>query len=496
MKNRIIKVNKLLLTVLVLLALTDVCPAQQRHWVYFSEIDDAVLPASETDCSEDLIQKRLNHLKMCYDLEVEAQSKWLNAASFVMNEDQIEEVENLPFVEKVEPVISLQVNGLNDPNPRLTADAITQSKGKALRSSGLTGKGVKIGIIDVGYAKADITPSLKALFDRGQVKEVKDFLLGDDKGLFSNIISADDSHGTAVWQMIAGVDNRVRFGLATDAEFYIARTDHGKYEFRAEEDKWIEALEWLHSKGVRLVNSSLGYSLDFDDPDENHSPSDLDGKTLAISRAAQIAVEEKNMIIVVAAGNEGAREEWKTLNAPSDAEGVIAVGATDWSGFKRNYSAEGPEDLSFVKPDIAIYSDGGTSLAAPAITGMIACLLQKNPNLTNKEIKNILARSSSLYPYNNNYLGYGIPNAVRMLSVLKFPDRQTKLTKKVKAKGTSITVELSNYPDAVSLFHKQDKHVVVLQEGLDPDQIIMLQKKDGIRYTTIVTESELVEVEW
>jgi subtilisin family serine protease len=64
----------------------------------------------------------------------------------------------------------------------------------------------------------------------------------------------------------------------------------------------------------------------------------------------------------------------------------------------------------------------GTSMAAPHVTGIVALMLQVNPNLTPQQIKNILYRTASRDAFtgkdsNNNY-GYGKINALESVKML------------------------------------------------------------------------------
>ena len=45
------------------------------------------------------------------------------------------------------------------------------------------------------------------------------------------------------------------------------------------EDYWVEAIESFYEMGIRLVNSSLGYTDGFDKKKENHSKKEVDGKS-------------------------------------------------------------------------------------------------------------------------------------------------------------------------------------------------------------------------
>ncbi len=129
------------------------------------------------------------------------------------------------------------------------------------------------------------------------------------------------------------------------------------------------------------------------------------------------AAKEKGMILVVSAGNEGENNKWQQLiSTPADSEFTIAVGANDESGLKMSYSSIGPSGLKYTKPNLSCFSKFGTSLAAPVITGLIAILLEKEGSLSLNEINKRLFKSSLLYPFDNNYLGYGYPESKYLIN--------------------------------------------------------------------------------
>jgi len=116
-----------------------------------------------------------------------------------------------------------------------------------------------------------------------------------------------------------------------------------------------------------------------------------------------------------------------------------------------------------LKPNVACYSLNGTSFSAPNITGFAACLWQKNPKATNKEIFETIEKSASLYPFGNNYIGYGIPKASTAIKILE--EKKVKPTiKKVEEKGNSFKFDLPAGKRYV-VFHKQDKRIVVEQDS-------------------------------
>jgi hypothetical protein len=287
--------------------------------------------------------------------------------------------------------------------------------------------------------------------------------------------------------------------MATGATFCLARTDHGVKETRQEEDNWLMAMERMDSLGIRLINTSLGYALGFTNPKENYKPQQMDGKTSIISRATRIATEEKGMLIVVSAGNEGSDPNWRIVSTPADAEGVIAVGATKAkSRDKIGYSSIGPEFLPYLKPNVSCFSPSGTSFSAPVITGFAACLLQKEPTLTNKQLKNIIEQSAHLYPYGNNYVGYGVPDARKALQLLKDSTLHVNNIRVIKQKGDvcSLVSNDSSVERAV-VFRKKNQYFVLEQKVLAlTKNKLDLKRLPKEKQTTIDFGNEVVEIIW
>jgi hypothetical protein len=115
-----------------------------------------------------------------------------------------------------------------------------------------------------------------------------------------------------------------------------------------------------------------------------------------------------NVIVVVSAGNSHTLMD---IGYPDSYPGIISVAAakignivTSFSNFKdANYiTAPGQSIYSSVPndPDGNLSNNSyefynGTSMASPHVTGMIALLLEKNPNATPYQIKQILKNSST-----------------------------------------------------------------------------------------------------
>ncbi|MDN5200822.1 S8 family serine peptidase [Fulvivirgaceae bacterium BMA10] len=438
-----------------------------------------------------------------FGINVLHQSKWLNAVSVYLDSLQLCKVRELKFVHSITPVNrNVQITSYSS-KPELVEyiRALQQIGATTFEDEGLTGKDIKIGIIDVGFSGAKLSPNLKHIFKEKRMLGIRDFVDPENKHPFGGKRSLSDGHGTRVWRNIAGSNDQKQeqYGLAKDASFYLARTDHTRYEFRGEEDYWIEAIEWMDSLGVRLVNTSLGYSLGFDDPGENYSPEDMDGKTSKISIAARIAAEEKGMLIIVSAGNDGDNPNWWVISAPADAKGVVSVGATssrNWS--KIGYSGTGPEFLNYLKPNISCYSSTGTSFSAPIITGLAACIMQKDPLLSNFEIKEIIERSGHLYPYGNNYIGYGVPSAERVIALTENLDSNFNRTTEVHVQKDFFKIErIESSPEQVVIYHKKNDQHVSFQEIItfDDMEITINKPKSAVR-STVDLKDQVIEIFW
>ena len=481
---------------IVFLLLFQVAEGQNKYWLYLTDKGPECASGAISCTDLPLYSPWLSTLESM-PLELHVQSRWLNAVSVSTDLDPAT-LAALPFVAGVAPVGRLERKGDPSPDADVLSLALRQMQIDSLLVMGLDGSGVKIGVIDVGFTEADEAYSLIPVIEGGQVKAYKDYISPGSQPWDSHGTEYDD-HGTDVWRLIAGYDKetRVREGLATGADFYLARTDHGVRENRAEEDYWVQALEWLDSMDVRLVHSSLGYALGFDDPMENHTPAQMDGKTTAIARAAQIATEQKGMLLIISAGNEGQVDNWRIISTPADAPGVISVGATQYEAFCRmSYSSIGPEFTDFIKPDISVFSFRGTSLAAPLITGLAALIWQQHPELSNTQLADLLRRAGHLYPYGNNYVGYGVPSGLRLLRLLE--ERAGDPASLLSTQERTLT--LTGFPRderPLVLFHKKDEKNVISQEIVFTERgQLSITRVKGARRCTVAHPEKVIEVIW
>ncbi|HSZ72397.1 MAG TPA: S8 family serine peptidase, partial [Cytophagaceae bacterium] len=228
----------------------------------------------------------INHSTIC-------QSKWLNGVSVMLTDEQKKEVEQLSFVREVRAIDrNIVVTSTNiSTDPAYMHIAMLQMGLSSFIKESLDGTGVNVGVIDAGFYLAQSDKYTSHLVTEGKIKAQRDFIDPSRKDLITVSVTGADEHGKNVLRMIGGYDDkqRVQFGMAPNASFYLARTEDGDREHRLEEDHWIMALEWMDSMGIRLISTSLGYAIKMDDPKENYTQDQMDGKTASITKAVQLA---------------------------------------------------------------------------------------------------------------------------------------------------------------------------------------------------------------
>jgi len=347
-------------------------------------------------------------------------SRWFNAVAVEASPLQMARVMELPFVldaEYVEPSILL-VSGCNEYDTTMDFDEEIVLKGQlstlgvdAWQKAGITGKGIRIAIFDVGFDHADLVPAFDHIRSEKRLIATRDFT---KRGNSENVYYGN-GHGTQVWSCIAGRIGDLQIGLATGAEFLLAKTEKNSEKF-SEELNWLAAAEWADKNGADIINSSLGYTY------KRYFNWQMDGRTSFISRAANMAAR-KGMLVVNAAGNEGSGK-WHYVGAPADADSVLSVGGINpATGYHTSFSSYGPTSDKRMKPNVSAYghvtaaapagltSTQGTSFSSPLVAGFAACAWQSNRSLTNMQLFQEIEKSGSLYPYFDYAHGYGVPQA-------------------------------------------------------------------------------------
>ena len=362
-----------------------------------------------------------------------SQSKWLKTVC-VQCEDKklVEEYKKLPFVEDVSMVwrsekekiketafsaISSQERKKSDHSFEDYGEAwknISLHQGQLLHESGFRGKGIDIAVIDAGFIDLPNNPVLNTI----QIKGAKSFIY-EDLNPYNT-----DSHGVWVIACMATNSPGYYVGVAPEANYWLLRSEDSSGNFLVEEDYWAAAVEYADSVGVDVVNTSL-YYLWNDWPFPSHKSEEMDGKTVLSTRAANVAAD-KGILIVCCAGNDGA---W--LASPADSPNVLTVGSVNDKGWIGAFTAYGITADGRMKPDVVSLGQlactidtggkidfrNGTSYASPIMCGLAACLWQAYPELTNRELLDILKRAADRYNAPELPYGCGIVNIQRAMEL-------------------------------------------------------------------------------
>jgi len=228
----------------------------------------------------------------------------------------------------------------------------------------------------------------------------------------------DDAHGTAVVGIaLARADNSIGGrGVAPQARF-LALDGLSKGQVG-------QALVSALDQGADIVNNSWGFLDTQAGQGRSYQRADPLWRE-ALGRALTQGRQGRGAVVVFAAGNGGADDD-SNRDGYANQPGVLAVGAVDHRGRPPAYAepgtnvlvsapsmsllrrAEGGADIwttDLIGPrglsagtqvegaDYAAFA-GGTSAAAPMVSGVVALMLQANPALSWRDVRWLLARTA------------------------------------------------------------------------------------------------------
>lgn len=265
--------------------------------------------------------------------------------------------------------------------------------------TGYTGKGVGIAILDTG-----IYPHQDLVRPKNRIVAFKDFINNRQTPY------DDNGHGTFVAGVAAGngyLSGGKYRGIAPDASLIGVKVmdENGS----GDSSDIIAGMQWVVNNkdkyNIRVLSVSLGA--------KPGSVTKFDPLAVAVD-----AVWDKGIVVVVAAGNSGPRQN--TITTPGISSKVITVGAVDdkrtieYEDDKMaDFSSRGPVNRRLIKPDLVapgvnirslatnkeyrgtrleVMSEpyrnmSGTSVSTPIVSGAAALMLSMNDKLTPDEIK-------------------------------------------------------------------------------------------------------------
>lgn len=293
---------------------------------------------------------------------------------------------------------------------------------------GVTGHGIGIAILDTG-----VYPHKDLVTKRNKIIAFKDFV--------SNIRYPydDNGHGTHVAGIIAGdgeESNGKYKGIAMDSNIIGVKVLNN--EGSGNISDVLAGIQWVLDQkkrfNIKILNLSVGMK-------------DVEGEKSALVRGVN-AAWDNGLIVVAAAGNNG--PDSCTITTPGISRKVITVGSSDdgetvkiMEDLISDYSGRGPTKECIKKPDVVApganiiacstdkaykptdkYYPGkkvgytkksGTSMATPMVSGCIALLLSRHPNLTGKDVKLKLKDSTHDLGFSQAHQGWGLIDVKKLL---------------------------------------------------------------------------------
>lgn len=235
--------------------------------------------------------------------------------------------------------------------------------------SNLTGKGVKVAVIDSGI---DLN------------HQDLDVAGGESFVSYTSSYHDDNGHGTHVAGIIGALNNTFgTVGVAYDASVYAVKVlDSEGLGYLSD---IITGINWAIENDMDMINLSLGSN--------QHS----EALKYVVDKAYQHGI-----LVVSSSGNFGGSMSIDNVGYPARYESVIAVGAIDTNLNLADFSSTG-KALEVVAPGVDILSTysgnqynkiSGTSMAAPYVTGNLALLKQANPTATVKDLRTLLQKNA------------------------------------------------------------------------------------------------------
>jgi subtilisin family serine protease len=282
---------------------------------------------------------------------------------------------------------------------------------------GIDGVGMKIAILDTGIDKThqdlDDLDNDPLTNDPKVILEAS-FIDFDDDGINDTDARDEHYHGTHCAGIAAG--NGLLKGVAPGAWLMNGRIlDSGG----GAEISWvIKGIDWAAANGADVISMSIGWNT---------------GDVLPLMNAAVDAAWESGSMVVVAAANDGPLPV--TITSPGMASRSLTVGATNIYNDVTYWSSRGPTTTGIVDPDVIAPGDSilsttpsngygvasGTSMATPAVAGVVALLKSVNPTVDIDYIRSAVISSATDRGRHVFEQGTGLVNAVAALEYLNDP---------------------------------------------------------------------------
>lgn len=335
----------------------------------------------------------------------------------------------IPALKKNKEVQSVEI----DQQVKLTGQVqdwgINTIHAQAAWNSQITGKGVKVAVLDTGISlHTDLQIS-------GGVAITS----------YTKFYTDDNGHGTHVAGIIGAKNNLIgTVGVAPDAKIYAVKVlDEEGSGYVSD---IISGINWSVENKMDIINLSLGAAYD----------------SYALHQAVDKAYNS-GILVVAASGNYGTKDGMgDTVEYPARYDSTIAVSAVDSKNIRASFSATG-NSIEVAAPGVNVLSTflnnqyvkmSGTSMATPYVAGTLALLKEVNPEMSASQLREKLRDSSIDIGIQGKdiYYGYGLIQA---------PTIKENLTNQENTSSEMTTVPSPELPKEVVTKSKLSTSVLV-----------------------------------
>ncbi len=365
----------------------------------------------EGDITQEEEEKLLSIASIKYKIPL------INSFVIIINEKDVDKIKNFKSLKTIyqNSNISMQMNKARE-----------IVKADIAQDMGYSGEGIGVAIVDTGISKCN-----DFIYPNDRIVAFKDFI-NNKKTPYD-----DNGHGTHVAGIAGGngtnSDGRYK-GIATNCNLIGVKVLNEEGQGNASDV--LAGLQWIMDNrkkyNIRIVNLSIG----------TNNTSYNDPLVKAVEK-----MWDSGIVITIAAGNDGPKKF--TINSPAISKKVITIGSSDdskyssniWGNPMVNFSGRGPTMQCVIKPDVLApgvdivsclsssisnqsnnvieqnyYALTGTSMSTPIVSGAIALLLEKYPELEPDDVKLMIKKCCKNLHLPKNQQGWGLIDVYKLLS--------------------------------------------------------------------------------
>ncbi|WP_243128400.1 S8 family peptidase [Clostridium chromiireducens] len=259
-------------------------------------------------------------------------------------------------------------------------------------------KEVKVAVLDTGvdYTHPDLANRVDVENGYNFVDNNYDTMDYNGHGThISGIISAQGNNGIGLVGITGNLDVKILPIKVLDESGY------------GETINIVKGIIYAVDSGADIINLSLG----------------VQAKSELIAKAIEYA-KSKGVFIVAAAGNDNENSD----NFSPAGDGAFTVAAMNYN-YRKAYFSDYGNSIKVAAPGVQMLSTvpggyeawDGTSMSAPVVSGIAAMLKAEKPDLSIKQIEDILQSTATdiMYEGRDQTSGYGLVNAYSALKKVK-----------------------------------------------------------------------------